>query len=1045
MADSSKAVFLSYASQDAGAVSRIAEALRATGVEVWFDKNELVGGDAWDQKIRRQIKECALFVPVISANTNARAEGYFRLEWKLAVDRSHLMADDAPFLFPVVIDDTSDSAARVPDKFRDVQWTRLSVKDTPESMATRVARLLEGAGVAGVGDPGPASARPATKRSGPPWVKNVGMIGGMLIGLIYAIRGAIDSPRERKPKPAVVAPAPAPAAAPLSAARQSIARARAMSLDKYDSTAEDFAAAEVMIKRALELDPNEAEAWTLSSLLNTSFASRGFDHAPARDATARSHAERALSLAPDSIEALFALGRWQRNHEDPTIAEATFKKILARDPNYGPALGNLAWVYETMDRPDEAAALYERSLAVPGNNQALTRYTEYLMYFHRSRFEEAERCVRQSIAVQPSANSQSGLAMVLLTAKGDADGAARVLASGVTAARSEPRTIWSTAWVQLCQRAPEEVLKTMDRFSPDFIQDNWFIGPKAYFAGRAHALAGRKEAARLAWEVGLRVVDAHLKETPQSRGLHVMRGVLLALLGQNDEALREAGTAQELTRKEDYYWFSSNVQIYALLGRADEALPLLSKQVGAARAQKDVGWPLTPALLRLDPLWDKLRDDPRFQALCVEPAAEEKKVTATPLAPLSEGAQLAAKALALITKVGFTRDDLAPAEDFARRATEKEPDSAAAWGVRAGVQSAWLFRGWDYSEKRRQDTQSFANRALALDPNEPEALLALGTVLRNQGAFDQAVALLRRASAAHPDHIRLVRSLGYTLNQQGHDAEARTILLDAKQQAPRDPLLRYELALAYSTYGSGGSNPENLAGALGQLDAAIAIQPFSSALILKAALIGGWQGDLVAMRAVLDQQDKLPLSERSEDRSVCVAMWAGLLEHRPDRVEAAAALTARNYFEDAVMPYRPKSWSLALAHQLAGKDAVARSDWMAAETVLRQRLKDEPAALILQAELATTLAQLGQREEATRLIGLVEPIWREAPVYYAARALAQFYAAMGDARNALPYLSSDLDHSVFSTHNVIPLDPWWDKIRTTPEFEAALRAAAAKN
>src|SRR4051812_35924641 len=137
-----KAVFLSYASQDALAVERIAEALRASGVEVWFDQNELVGGDAWDQKIRKQIKECSLFVPVISANTNARAEGYFRLEWKLAIDRSHLMADDAPFLFPVVIDDTADATARVPDKFRDVQWMRLNVKDTPETLATRVAKLI---------------------------------------------------------------------------------------------------------------------------------------------------------------------------------------------------------------------------------------------------------------------------------------------------------------------------------------------------------------------------------------------------------------------------------------------------------------------------------------------------------------------------------------------------------------------------------------------------------------------------------------------------------------------------------------------------------------------------------------------------------------------------------------------------------------------------------------------------------------------------------------------------------------------------------------
>lgn len=101
MTEHGKAVFLSYASQDAEATQHLCNALRAAGIEVWFDQSELRGGDAWDASIRRQIKSCALFVPVISRNTHARGEGYFRLEWKLAVDRSHLMASDLPFLLPV--------------------------------------------------------------------------------------------------------------------------------------------------------------------------------------------------------------------------------------------------------------------------------------------------------------------------------------------------------------------------------------------------------------------------------------------------------------------------------------------------------------------------------------------------------------------------------------------------------------------------------------------------------------------------------------------------------------------------------------------------------------------------------------------------------------------------------------------------------------------------------------------------------------------------------------------------------------------------------
>jgi len=143
MSDSSHAIFLSYARDDAAAARRVAEALRASGLEVWFDENELRGGDAWDVKIRRQIDECTLFVPLISEHTEARAKGYFRLEWKLAVEQTHLLAEGVPFIAPVVIDGTHESGAVVPAEFMKVQWTRLpGALPTPE-FVEQVKRLLE--------------------------------------------------------------------------------------------------------------------------------------------------------------------------------------------------------------------------------------------------------------------------------------------------------------------------------------------------------------------------------------------------------------------------------------------------------------------------------------------------------------------------------------------------------------------------------------------------------------------------------------------------------------------------------------------------------------------------------------------------------------------------------------------------------------------------------------------------------------------------------------------------------------------------------------
>lgn len=184
MTEPSRAVFLSYASQDAQAAQRICAALRAAGIEVWFDQSELRGGDAWDYSIRRQIKSCALFIPVISQNTHDRDEGYFRLEWKLAVDRSHMMASDKAFLLPVVIDGTPDADERSPERFREVHWTRLPGGETPSAFVERVRRLLSPEPTAA---PDPARSTSSAAASGAPPARGLNRRG---MRAVYAVIGS---------------------------------------------------------------------------------------------------------------------------------------------------------------------------------------------------------------------------------------------------------------------------------------------------------------------------------------------------------------------------------------------------------------------------------------------------------------------------------------------------------------------------------------------------------------------------------------------------------------------------------------------------------------------------------------------------------------------------------------------------------------------------------------------------------------------------------------------------------------------------------------
>jgi hypothetical protein len=119
------AVFISYAREDLPAVQRLKAGLDAAGVRTWFDLDRLEGGDDYDRKIQRNIARCSYFIPVVSATTERRLEGYFRREWSYAIDRSRNIAEGALFIVPISIDDTDPIAAHVPDKFKALHISRL--------------------------------------------------------------------------------------------------------------------------------------------------------------------------------------------------------------------------------------------------------------------------------------------------------------------------------------------------------------------------------------------------------------------------------------------------------------------------------------------------------------------------------------------------------------------------------------------------------------------------------------------------------------------------------------------------------------------------------------------------------------------------------------------------------------------------------------------------------------------------------------------------------------------------------------------------------
>ncbi|HUR59147.1 MAG TPA: toll/interleukin-1 receptor domain-containing protein, partial [Opitutaceae bacterium] len=370
MGNSNKAVFLSYASQDAEAARRICQALRLAGVEVWFDQSELVGGDAWDQKIRSQIRDCALLVPVISKATQARREAYFRLEWRLADERTYLMAKGTPFLLPVTIDETNDRDALVPDSFLAVQWTRLRPGSGGQALddasvaafCARVRNLLTDE----VPEPAPQDL-PATTRArrisrSPRWLRPVLASAVLVIAVLgFTLKDVLKRYAAEPPSQAPVA---APSVTiPLSEARQ-LARKAEDLMAETNVTTEKLAVAWELCDRALALDTTDAKVWATASIVDTMHVFTGFDRSETRRQQALRKAARAMALAPGSPEArwanAYAYSYASNNPAMKTEALTITAGLVKERPGDRRLLVDYGTLLREARRYDEAAAVFER-------------------------------------------------------------------------------------------------------------------------------------------------------------------------------------------------------------------------------------------------------------------------------------------------------------------------------------------------------------------------------------------------------------------------------------------------------------------------------------------------------------------------------------------------------------------------------------------------------------------------------------------------------------------------------------------------------------
>ena len=617
MSDSGKAVFLSYASQDAEAAKRLCEALRAAGVEVWFDSDGgLEQGDEWDAKIRRQIKECVLFIPVISANTQAREEGYFRLEWDMAAERARSIASGVAFILPVVIDDTKEPAALVPDRFRAVQWTRLPGGVlTPDVKARflklwshRTGALKEEA----TRTPNRTTLpdRPAPARAGRYVLAFAAL--ALVAGAGWWLLRRPDAPVTTQPTAVV------------SEARQLVAKAWEQ-MNKPEMSRTELSIADSLCQQAAKLDASDAEVWAAWSQVDTWLCYHNFEYTPARRESARNKAAQALKINPSSFEGRLAQACYLvRNGGDRALplrsgeAEILLQALLVERPDEPRSLLALGILQRNLDRFGEARLTLGRLTRNPAF--AALGWAEIgFANLQAGDWAAAEKAADQSLALQSFWINQAVKIILLLEWRGDLASAKKMVDQMTAMEIQEDYAIHLVMQLYLWRREPQQALELAAGIPRDWLLSNGFNGPLGWWTGQAEQMAGRAEAAKVRWRAALKLVEQRLSESPSSAPLILWRGMLLAALGERAESEGALKLAREMGARD--LWNYYRVQCEILNGHPDAALDLLEKTARANPANLPV------ATLRLEPIYDPLREQPRFKALL---ATQERDPRASP-------------------------------------------------------------------------------------------------------------------------------------------------------------------------------------------------------------------------------------------------------------------------------------------------------------------------------------------------------------------------------------------------------------------------------